>query len=130
MTEEKMNPPCKCMVEDMRIRGMSNKRQRLHIHIWAIKDYGIFLSHSPDTATPEELRACQLDLTDSGVTPTTFNIHLDRHFFGAFFFIKCKYRSEFSLRYEICQFGMSKFLYVMSYCRCSTKVKVFYTCQK
>ena len=86
MTEEKMNPPCKCMVEDMRIRGMSNKRQRLHIHIWAIKDYGIFLSHSPDTATPEELRACQLHLTDSGVTPTIFNTHLDWHFCGASFF--------------------------------------------
>ena len=31
MTEEKMSPLRKRMIEDMRIRGMSDKRQKSHI---------------------------------------------------------------------------------------------------
>ena len=82
MTEEKMSPLRKRMNEDMRIRGMSGKRQRSHI--LAIKDFGAFLGHSPDTATPEELCAYQLHMTDSGVTPITFDTRIGtlRFFFG------------------------------------------------
>lgn len=37
-----------------------------------IKDFAPFLNRSPDTATPEELRAYQLHMTDAGVTTSTF----------------------------------------------------------
>jgi hypothetical protein len=42
------------------------------------------LKHAPDTATPEELRAYQLHMTDTGVTPSTFNTRIValRFFFG------------------------------------------------
>ena len=82
MTEEKMSPLRKRMIEDMRIREMSDKRQKSHIR--AIKDFAAFLGHSPDAATPEELRAYQLHMTDSDVTPTTFNTRIGalRFFFG------------------------------------------------
>ena len=64
------------------MRGMSDKRQKSHI--WAIKDFAIFLGHSPDTATQEELRAYQIHLTDSGVTPTAYNSRIGelRFFFS------------------------------------------------
>ena len=58
MTEEEMSPLRKRMVEDMRIREMRNKRQNSHFR--AIKDFAAFLGHSPDAATPEELRAYNL----------------------------------------------------------------------
>ena len=52
----------------MRIRGLEDESQQAHIR--AIKDFATFLRHSPDTATPEELRANQLHLTDTEVTPS------------------------------------------------------------
>jgi integrase/recombinase XerD len=71
MTEERTTPLRQRMIEDMRIRGMGEKAQQAHIR--AVKDFAAFLKHSPDTATPEELRAYQLRMTDAGVTPSTFN---------------------------------------------------------
>jgi site-specific recombinase XerD len=70
------------MIEDMRIRGMGDKAQKSHIR--AIKDFAAFLGRSPDTATPEDLRAYQLHMTDNGVTPSTFNTRIValRFFFG------------------------------------------------
>lgn len=50
----------------MRIRGMEDKAQRSHIP--AIKGFAAFLGRSPDTATPEDLRAYQLHMTDTGVS--------------------------------------------------------------
>ena len=70
MTQEKMSPLRQRMIEDMRIRGMGDKHQKSHIR--AIKDFAKFLQHSPDTATPEKLRAYQLHMTDNGV-PNTVN---------------------------------------------------------
>ena len=82
MTEERISPLRQRMIEDMRIRGMGDKAQKAHIR--AIKDFTAFLGHSPDTATPEELRAYQLRMTDTGVTPSTFNARIValRFFFG------------------------------------------------
>ncbi len=82
MKEERTTPLRKRMIEDMRIRGMGDKAQKAHIR--AIKDFAAFLGHSPDTATPEELRAYQLHMADTGVTPTTFNARIValRFFFG------------------------------------------------
>ena len=82
MGEERISPLRQRMIEDMRIRGMGEKAQAAHIR--AIRDFAAFLGHSPDTATPEELRAYQLYMTDTGVTPSTFNIRIValRFFFG------------------------------------------------
>ena len=60
MTEDKITPLRERMLEDMRIRGMGDKAQKSHIR--AIKDFAKFLKRSPDTATPEELRAYQLHM--------------------------------------------------------------------
>ena len=82
MTDEKMSPLRARMMEDMRIRPMGDKARKSHIR--AIKDFAAFLGHSPDTSTPEELRAYQLHMTDTGVTPSTFNTRTIalRFFFG------------------------------------------------
>ncbi len=82
MTQEKMSPLRARMIEDMRIRGMGDKAQQAHIR--AIKDFAGFLGHSPDTATPEELRAYQLHMTDTEVTPSVYNTRITalRFFFG------------------------------------------------
>ncbi len=34
------------------------------------------MGRSPDTATPEDLRAYQLHMTEAGVTPPTFNARI------------------------------------------------------
>lgn len=82
MTEERTTPLRQRMIEDMRIRGMGEKAQQAHIR--AVKDFAAFLKRSPDTATPEELRAYQLHMTDAGVTPSIFNARIValRFFFG------------------------------------------------
>jgi integrase/recombinase XerD len=82
MKEEKTTPQRQRMIEDMRIRGMAEKTQVAHIR--AVKDFALFLKRSPDTATPEELRAYQLHMTNAGMTATTFNVRIVslRFFFG------------------------------------------------
>ena len=82
MTQEKMSPLCARMIEDMRIRGMGDKAQQAHIR--AIKDFAGFWGRSPDTATPEDLRAYQLHMTDTEVTPSVYNTRITalRFFFG------------------------------------------------
>ena len=72
--EERTTPLRMRMIEDMRIRGMGDKAQKAHIR--AIKDFAGFLGRSPDTATPDDLRAYQLHMTDAGITPPTFNARI------------------------------------------------------
>ena len=74
MTHEKMTPLRERMMEDMRIHGMGDKAQKAHIR--AIKHFAGFLGRSPDTATPDDLRAYQLHMTDAEVTPPTFNARI------------------------------------------------------
>lgn len=74
MTEERTTPLRERMIEDMRIHGMGDKAQKAHIR--AVKDFALFLGRSPDTATPADLRAYQLHMTDTGVSPTTFNARI------------------------------------------------------
>ena len=82
MTEERTTPLRQRMFDDMRIRGMCDKAQKSHIR--AIKDFVAFLKRSPDSATPEDLRACRLHMTDAGIMPPTFNARIValRFFFG------------------------------------------------
>jgi integrase/recombinase XerD len=79
---ERTTPLRARMIEDMRVRGLGDKAQQAHIR--AIKDFVRFLGRSPDTATPEDLRAYQLHMTDAGVSPQTFNARITalRFFFG------------------------------------------------
>lgn len=74
MTEERTTPLRERMIEDMRIHGMGDKAQKAHIR--AVKDFALFLGRSPDTATPDDLRAYQLHMTDTGVSPTTYNARI------------------------------------------------------
>ena len=67
MTEERITPLRARMIEDMCIRGMGEKAQKAHIR--AVKDFAGFLKRSPDTATPEDLRAYQLHMTETGQEP-------------------------------------------------------------
>jgi site-specific recombinase XerD len=82
MTKKRISPLRQRMIEDMRIRGMGDKAQKAHIR--PIKDFAAFLGRSPDTATPEDLRADQLHMSDTGVSPSTFNVRIValRFFFG------------------------------------------------
>jgi site-specific recombinase XerD len=74
MTLERMSPLRQRMIEDMRIKGMGNKAQKAHVR--ALKDFTTFLDRSPDTATPDDLRAYQLHMADAGVTPSTYNARI------------------------------------------------------
>ncbi len=58
----------------MRIKGLGDKSQKSHIR--AIKDFAAFLGRSPDTATPDDLRAYELHMTGRGVTPPACNARL------------------------------------------------------
>jgi integrase/recombinase XerD len=82
MKEERTTPLRARMIDDMRIRGMGDSAQQAHIR--AIKDFAGFLGRSPDLATPDDLRAYQLHMTNAGVTPTMFNARIValRFFFG------------------------------------------------
>ena len=61
-------------LEDMRIKGLQPKTQTMYLR--AMREFTRYLGHSPDSATPEELRAFQLDMKDRGVGAPTFNNRL------------------------------------------------------
>ncbi len=82
MTEERTTPLRERMIEDMRIRGLGEKSQKAHIR--GVKEFASFLMRSPDTATPDDLRAYQLHMTNAEVAVPTFNARIAalRFFFG------------------------------------------------
>jgi integrase/recombinase XerD len=71
MSEKPISPLRRRMLEDMSVRRFTPDTQREYIR--AVKRLAAFLGRSPDTATPEELRALQLHLTETGVRPPTIN---------------------------------------------------------
>jgi site-specific recombinase XerD len=59
------------MQHDMLMRGLgSHTRQDYVRHV---RCFAAFLGHSPDTATPEDIRRFQLDQHEKGVGPATIN---------------------------------------------------------
>lgn len=74
MAPHTMSPLRKRMIEDMRIRGMGDCQRRSYL--LGVKDFAFFLGRSPDTATPNDLRAFQLALTGNGVSPSIFNTRM------------------------------------------------------
>jgi len=83
MSEKPISPLRQRMLEDMSVRRFTPDTQREYIR--AVKRLAAFLGRSPDTATPEELRAFQLHLTEGGVRPPTINATVTalRFFFNA-----------------------------------------------
>src|ERR1700680_4345378 len=71
MSEKPISPLRQRMLEDMSVRRFVPDTQREYIR--AVKKLAAFLGRSPDTATAEELRAFQLQLTETGVQPPTLN---------------------------------------------------------
>ena len=61
-------------LEDMQIKGLQPKTQTMYLR--GMRDFTRFLGRSPDTATPEDLRAFQLDMKERGVGAPTFNTRL------------------------------------------------------
>jgi hypothetical protein len=71
MSEKPISPLRQRMLEDMNMRRFVPDTQREYIR--AVKRLATFLGRSPDTATPEELRAFQLHLTENGAQPPSIN---------------------------------------------------------
>jgi integrase/recombinase XerD len=63
MTEECITPLRRRMIEDMSVRHFASKTQ--HDYIRAVMKLARFLGRSPDTATHEDLRRFQLQLTEN-----------------------------------------------------------------
>ena len=84
-------------LEDMQIKGLQPKTQTMYLR--AMRDFTRYLSHSPDSATAEELRAFQLEMKDSGVGAPTFNNRLT---VLSFFFVTTCPRPEMKrhMRYQ------------------------------
>jgi len=59
------------MIEDMRMRKLSDKTQSSYIR--AVRHLAAFLGRAPDTASVEDLRRFQLHLVDRGTSPITLN---------------------------------------------------------
>jgi site-specific recombinase XerD len=71
MSDKPISPLRQRMLEDMSVRRFVPDTQREYIR--AVKRLATFLGRSPDSAIPEELRAFQLHLTETGVQPPTIN---------------------------------------------------------
>jgi hypothetical protein len=67
MSEKPISPLRQRLRGDMNMRRFVPDTQREHI--CAAKKLASFLGRSPDSATPEELRALQLHLTETGLQP-------------------------------------------------------------
>ena len=63
---------------------MASAEKSQKAHIRGVKEFAKFLKRSPDTATPDDLRAYQLHMTNAEVAPPTFNARIAalRFFFG------------------------------------------------
>ncbi|MCK5377046.1 MAG: tyrosine-type recombinase/integrase [Acidobacteria bacterium] len=71
MTQAKMSPLRRRMVEDMQIRGLEATTQTSYLR--AIEAFAGFLGRSPDSATPAELRAWQLHMARTHVSIPVYN---------------------------------------------------------
>lgn len=70
-TTPSISPLRQRMIEDMRMRKLSDKTQSHYIR--AVRRFTAYLGHAPDTATVEELRNYQLHLVDQGISPVSLN---------------------------------------------------------
>ena len=68
---QRISPLRRRMIDDMRMRKLSDKTQRHYIR--AVRQFAGFLGRSPDTASVEDLRRYQLHLVDQGISPISLN---------------------------------------------------------
>ena len=68
---QRISPLRRRMIDDMRMRKLSDKTQRHYIR--AVRQFAGFLGRSPDTASVEDLRRYQLHLVDNGISPISLN---------------------------------------------------------
>ena len=59
------------MIDDMRLRKLADKTQSHYLR--AVRQFSLFLGHSPDRATIEDLRRYQLHLVDQGTSAISLN---------------------------------------------------------
>lgn len=59
------------MIDDMRMRKLADKTQSHYLR--AVRQFSLFLEHSPDRATIEDLRRYQLHLVDQGISAISLN---------------------------------------------------------
>ena len=71
VTEKRSTPLCQRMIDDMDSCGLCVTTQIGRIR--CVKHFAAFPWRTPDTATPGDLRACQLQRTTDGVSATTFS---------------------------------------------------------
>jgi hypothetical protein len=74
MTDKAISPLRRRLIEDMTIRRLGPGTQ--HQYIRHVKSFADFVGHSPDKATPEDVRRYQLRLASIGTTVPTLNIAL------------------------------------------------------
>ena len=74
ISETKVSPLRQRMIEDMQLRKLAPKTQTGYIR--NIKKLAQFLGHSPHTATAEELRAFQLEMSSNGTSRISINAAL------------------------------------------------------
>lgn len=62
------------MIDDMNMRKLALKTQAAYLR--GVKNLSLFLGHSPDTATADDLRRYQLHLIDNGVSRISLNANI------------------------------------------------------
>ena len=70
-TTPAISPLRQRMIDDMRMRKLADKTQSHYLR--AVRRFSLFLGHSPDTATIEDLRRYQLHLVDQGTSAISLN---------------------------------------------------------
>jgi integrase/recombinase XerD len=81
-TIKPISPLRQRMIDDMRMRKLSDKTQSHYIR--AVVNFTRFLGRAPDTATAEDLRRYQLHLVETGISRLRLNATITalRFFFG------------------------------------------------
>ncbi len=81
-SNQSISPLRQRMIDDMTLRRLNPKTQAGDLR--AVLRFTRFFGHSPDLASPENLRAFQLHLVEQGVSSTTINATITglKFFFG------------------------------------------------
>ena len=70
-SNKSISPLRQRMIDDMTMRKLSPKTQAGYLR--AVIKFTLFFGRSPDLASPEDLRAFQLQQVEQGVSSTTIN---------------------------------------------------------
>ena len=76
-TTPAISPLRQRMIDDMRLRKLADKTQSHYLR--AVRQFSLFLGHSPDRATIEDLRRYQLHLVDQGISAISLNAAIADH---------------------------------------------------